>query len=241
MFEKAQRAFRAKDFENAAKSFEIAVFGCGNDTKLMAEGTIYLSLSYYYLNNMKECERNLRQAAELLEEEGLAALDISPDIRSDLERLMKYFGVAPAEKAQPAQPSERIPNQTPDKRSAAQPPPKPKNSGQGSVIKVNQVKEGDLVPLDLVETRPLVIDQTEPVYPSWARNSQIEGTIVLNALISEKGKVIKTEVIKEIRGVAGFKQAAASALRRWRFEPATVRGIKVKVWMPIAIDFKKQE
>jgi len=90
-----------------------------------------------------------------------------------------------------------------------------------------------------VETPPVVIRRVRAAYPSYASASTIEGTVIVNALVSEKGDVIKTEVIKDMEDAFGFKQAAQSAVRQWKFEPASIKGIRVKVWIPVAIDFKK--
>jgi TonB family protein len=64
---------------------------------------------------------------------------------------------------------------------------------------------------------------------------------MVNALVSETGAVIKTEIIKGMSGVYGFNHAAEQAVRSWKFEPATIKGIKVKVWVPILLHFKSQE
>ena len=93
----------------------------------------------------------------------------------------------------------------------------------------------------MVDTLPVATRRIPAVYPTSASGSRITGTVTVNALISEKGSVIKTEIIQGIKGAVGFDQAAAQAVRRWKFEPATINGIKVKVWIPISIVFKKQE
>jgi len=42
-----------------------------------------------------------------------------------------------------------------------------------------------------------------------------------------------------MKQVFGFDQAAQRAVKQWKFEPGSVKGIKVKVWIPVAIEFKK--
>jgi protein TonB len=93
----------------------------------------------------------------------------------------------------------------------------------------------------MVDTLPVATRRIAAVYPSSTGGLKITGAVTVNALISEKGNVIKAEIIQGIKGAVGFDQAAAQAVRRWKFEPATIKGIKVKVWMPISIVFKKQE
>lgn len=110
---------------------------------------------------------------------------------------------------------------------------------EGELFRLDQLKEGDLVPLDLVETRPLPIKQVAPVYPPEVRERGFEGTVVVNALVSETGRVLKTEILQEIRGAFELNAAARRAVRQWEFEPAMVKGIRVKVWLPVAIEFRK--
>jgi len=93
---------------------------------------------------------------------------------------------------------------------------------------------------ELVDTLPVATERIAPIYPSSTGGRWVEGTVTVNALISENGDVVKTEVIKGINEVAGFNQAALRAVRRWKFEPATVKGTKVKVWILISVEFKRR-
>lgn len=116
----------------------------------------------------------------------------------------------------------------------------PERTGrEGELFRLDQLKEGDLVPLDLVETRPLPIKEVAPVYPPGARERGLEGTVIVSALVSEKGRVVKTEILQEIKGAFELNAAAQRAVRQWEFEPATIKGIRVKVWLPVAIHFHK--
>jgi protein TonB len=65
-----------------------------------------------------------------------------------------------------------------------------------------------------------------PVYPAAARNSGASGTVVVEVLIDERGKVV------EARAVSGhliLQQAAVQAARLARFSPATLSGEAVRV------------
>jgi len=66
----------------------------------------------------------------------------------------------------------------------------------------------------------------------------ISGTITVNALISETGDVLRTEILKGIKGGYGFEKSAETAVRQWKFRPAEKDGIPVRVWKPIDINFK---
>jgi len=274
LFEKAQKSFLAKNYEQAASDFEIASFGFMGDKALRAKAYVYISISCYYLKDMKSCEKYLREAADLMGQEGMQALEIFEPAKPDLDKLMTFFNIKLAQPAQPTdaplpqkpeqqgKPSEQAPvteappqsspgqekpisanSSTPIKPEikALQEPAQKEASKNPPQITLDNLKEGDLLPLDMVETQPTVLKRVPADYPTAARSFRIEGTIIMNALVSEKGNVIKTEIITGIKGAFGFNQSAQRAVRQWKFEPATIRGIKVKVWMPIAITFKEQE
>jgi protein TonB len=75
-------------------------------------------------------------------------------------------------------------------------------------------------------------------YPPAAQQLGIEGLITVNALIDEKGNVIDTGILKGIKDDKGLGQAAETAVKKWKFEPARKNGVAVKVWKPIVIAFK---
>ncbi len=104
-----------------------------------------------------------------------------------------------------------------------------------------RIKTGDIVALSLVDTPPILIKRVQPKYPPSAKSQGIEDSVMLNALISEKGKVEKTVIIKGDKAKYGFNEASENAVRQWRFKPAVKDGIKVKVWKPIMIVFKKNK
>jgi TonB family protein len=98
-------------------------------------------------------------------------------------------------------------------------------------------KPGDLVPLDSVDVAPVLLKKVEPKYPVQALNMGVGGTVTLNALISETGDVIRTEILKGIKGGYGLERAAETAIRQWQFKPAEKDGALVRVWKPLDIVF----
>ena len=78
------------------------------------------------------------------------------------------------------------------------------------------------VPLYELDSHPTVIGDVQIPYPEDARSRGIEGTVVLSVLVDETGKV---RAVKVISGPgAGLDQAAAKAVERIRFRPATRKG-----------------
>lgn len=115
-----------------------------------------------------------------------------------------------------------------------------KSTSQGEVTSIT-IKEGDLVPLDQVDIQPRPIKVVEPKYPEPAKQMGLEGVVVVNALISEKGEVIRTEILRGLKNGAALEQAAEAAIRQWKFSPAVKNGVKVKVWKPIETRFRLKQ
>lgn len=90
---------------------------------------------------------------------------------------------------------------------------------------------------DSVDTAPKVMKRSPIVYPELARRQGVSGYVTMNVLISETGNVEDVEII-ESRPEEIFDLKADSTIRRWKFEPATYNGKKVKVWAMQKIVFK---
>ena len=76
-----------------------------------------------------------------------------------------------------------------------------------------------------------------PDYPALSRRLGEQGVVVLNVLISPAGRADEIQVQKS----SGFKRlddAAVSAIRDWRFIPASQAGIPVAAWHEWAWEFK---
>lgn len=124
-----------------------------------------------------------------------------------------------------ATPPEKVPSEQPQEKVV---PPLPK-----------KVLPGAIIPLKEADTPPKLIKQTRTRYPPKALTMGVEAKITVNVLISENGDVIKTAIIKGEKGSFGFNEATEKAVRQWKFSPAIKDGVKVKVWRPITIRFKK--
>ncbi len=104
-----------------------------------------------------------------------------------------------------------------------------------------EIKEGDLIPLSEVDVPPKAVKTVEPKYPPLAMQMGLEGSVLVNALISEKGDVIRTEILRGIKNGASLEQAAQNAIKQWKFTPAIKNGVKVKVWKPIETRFQLKQ
>lgn len=85
-----------------------------------------------------------------------------------------------------------------------------------------------------VEELPEAIVKMPPSYPDVARESGVEGTVVVQALVLKDGTVGDTRVVKS---VFRLDEAASAAVRKYRFKPAMAKGKPVAVWVAIPIRF----
>ena len=82
---------------------------------------------------------------------------------------------------------------------------------------------------------PRKLKEVPPRYTRRARKACIEGSMILQAVISKEGRVVDIAVL---RPLPGLTDAAVDAVSRWRFEPATLRGRPVDVNYNVAINFR---
>lgn len=83
---------------------------------------------------------------------------------------------------------------------------------------------------------PLVIYKVEPGYTEEARDTKVNGTVVLNLVIDEHG-LARDVVVRRPLG-AGLDQKAVEAIRAWRFKPAEKNGKSVRVSATIEVNFR---
>ena len=79
--------------------------------------------------------------------------------------------------------------------------------------------------------------QSKLVYPEIARKAGIEGTVTVQARISDSGVVIDTRILVPL-GNSGCNEAAVAAIRAVRWNPAKQRDKPVTVWVSIPVRFK---
>lgn len=75
-------------------------------------------------------------------------------------------------------------------------------------------------------------------YPEIARKAGIEGRVVLQFVVDERGNVVNPTVIRGIGG--GCDEAAIEAIKGVRFTPGMQRGRPVKVQFQLPIVFRLQ-
>jgi periplasmic protein TonB len=79
--------------------------------------------------------------------------------------------------------------------------------------------------------------QVRPVYPESARRAGIQGTTLLRIHIETDGRVSDVTVERSA-GHQSLDQAAADAVRRWRFEPALGSSGPVAMSALVPVEFR---
>lgn len=98
------------------------------------------------------------------------------------------------------------------------------------------VREGDVVDVTALDAVPRPLTPIRTTYPPLAARQRKQGTVLLTALISERGEVLE---VKVLRGAGfGFDEAAVRAIRSTKFSAPTKDGKRVKTWYPQQVEFK---
>ena len=84
---------------------------------------------------------------------------------------------------------------------------------------------------------PVAMSPIRPRYPEIAQEAGIEGVVVVQAFIDEKGRVKETLILKGVPNT-GLDEAAMEAIRKTRFRPAKQRERAVGVWISIPVNFR---
>src|SRR5262245_65536241 len=66
-----------------------------------------------------------------------------------------------------------------------------------------------------------LLSSVPPVYPQMARAQRVSGDVTVDALIDVNGRVSTMRVIS---GPALLHEAALSAVKQWKYQPATLNG-----------------
>ncbi|HEX4278802.1 MAG TPA: M56 family metallopeptidase, partial [Bryobacteraceae bacterium] len=84
-----------------------------------------------------------------------------------------------------------------------------------------------------------LIQQLRPVYPPALQAAGIEGTVLLDAVISKTGEPLS--IVPQNTAVdPAFVTAATDAVSQWRYRPTLLNGEPIEVLTTITIDFKLQ-
>lgn len=87
-------------------------------------------------------------------------------------------------------------------------------------------------------TRPRPIRQVQPRYTEAGRRAGVQGIVILEAIIDERGNVSNVRVLRGLP--AGLEKEAVDAVKQWRYTPARLNGRPVRVYMTLTVHFTIQ-
>ena len=81
---------------------------------------------------------------------------------------------------------------------------------------------------------PKKIRDVRPVYPEIAQAARVQGIVILQIIIDQRGDVRDAQVL---RSVPLLDQAAIEAVRQWRFTSTSLNNAPVEVVMTVTVNF----
>jgi len=96
-------------------------------------------------------------------------------------------------------------------------------------------KAGDLMDVPEEYADDQIIHRVHPVYPKHARLKKLHGVVVLQAVVNKQGKVDSLQLIS---GDPLLAQAAADAVKQWRYKPYSHDGEAVDFQTRVTVDFE---
>jgi len=98
------------------------------------------------------------------------------------------------------------------------------------VKRVKAYKVGDGV------MQPRVLSKVDPEYTQEAKGAQIQGTVMLQAVVTAEGTADNITVVNSLD--PGLDEKAIEAISKWTFQPGTKDGSPVPVWVTIEVHFR---
>jgi protein TonB len=97
--------------------------------------------------------------------------------------------------------------------------------------------EASVMTADSVDKRPEPMRRVDPKLPRRIVAKQLEGKVVVKALIDKEGRVERARIKSaEPKGV--FESHVLEAVKQWQFQPASYEGKAVKTWIELPFNFK---
>jgi TonB family protein len=100
---------------------------------------------------------------------------------------------------------------------------------------VTKAPSSDLLELPEDFADDQVIHRVHPAYPKQALVKKLHGSVVLQAIINKQGKVDSLQLVS---GDATLAQAAASAVKQWRYRPYWHNNEPTDFQTRVTVDFK---
>lgn len=82
---------------------------------------------------------------------------------------------------------------------------------------------------------PALVHRVNPVYPDIAVTAQIEGVVILEAIVDREGRV---EDLRVLRSIPLLDKAAIAAVQQWRYAPLLLNGKPERFVLTVSVSFR---
>ena len=86
--------------------------------------------------------------------------------------------------------------------------------------------------------KPEKLTEVIPQYTEIARKARVQGVVILQTIIDKQGNITDVKVLKGL--AMGLTEAAVTAVKQWKYKPATLRGKPVAVYFNLTVNFQLQ-
>lgn len=83
-------------------------------------------------------------------------------------------------------------------------------------------------------TAPKLVKRVEPRYPLIAERAQVQGVVILEATVNERGRV---ESVQVLRAHPLLEEAAIEAVKQWQYEPLMLNGRPHPFVLTVTVNF----
>ncbi len=88
------------------------------------------------------------------------------------------------------------------------------------------------------EVAPFAIKTAPAEYTTFAKNTGIEGDVILQVEVFTDGSVGDIKIVKSLMsGLGGLDDVAVNSVRQWEFSPAKSGGKPVACWVTFSVNF----
>ena len=88
------------------------------------------------------------------------------------------------------------------------------------------------------EDAPFAIKTAPAEYTTFAKNTGMEGDVILRVEVFTDGSVGDIEILKSLMsGLGGLDDVAVNSVRQWEFSPAKSGGKPVACWVIFPVSF----
>ena len=83
-------------------------------------------------------------------------------------------------------------------------------------------------------TAPALLERVEPEYPPIAVRAQVQGVVILEAIVDREGRV---EDVRVLRSIPLLDAAAVAAVHKWRYSPLLLNGEPERFVLTVTVSF----